>query len=135
LILFHTLVANCHHQSMLHSCYCSIHIARNTERLVGSQVARKGKQCLESLPPKQWRSAAWIDDDSFSSSSSSSSSSSKKRSMKNTINKHTLTLVSISRCHTVVTCDVVTRTSRLGDTTTDHTSVNDPSTVPSLVDP
>ena len=71
-----------------HSCHCSIHIARNTEKLAGKKVARfvhalsttfskrvstdllqkiedlspRAKEYLEEIPASQWRNTAWLDD-------------------------------------------------------------------------
>jgi hypothetical protein len=71
-----------------HACYCSIHIARNTERLIGKKVASyiyqlantfshreseeiltkieeksiQGRSYLEAIPNNQWRGTAWVDD-------------------------------------------------------------------------
>jgi hypothetical protein len=74
-----------------HSCFCSIHIARNCERLVGSKVAKyvhslsktfshreatelmrkveqiskKVRNYLEKTTANQWRSTSWLDDPSL----------------------------------------------------------------------
>jgi len=74
-----------------HSCFCAVHIARNTERHAGKKVANyvmqlsktfsrhqaaewlikigefspPGRQYLEEIIPSQWRSTAWLDDPSL----------------------------------------------------------------------
>ena len=71
-----------------HSSYCAIHIARNAESVAGKRLAKfvhplsktfshrlsadwlaqigkmsaKGRDYLEAIPEKQWRSTAWLDD-------------------------------------------------------------------------
>ncbi|MFN9961309.1 MAG: transposase, partial [bacterium] len=71
-----------------HSCFCSIHVARNVEKHCGKKVAtlvhdlsttfsslyscflmekinklsKKGKNYLEGIPSNQWRSTAWMED-------------------------------------------------------------------------
>ena len=71
-----------------HSCYCSIHIARNAEKICGKKVARlvhklsatfshlessnlmeqignstnRGRKYLEEILSNQWRSTSWLDD-------------------------------------------------------------------------
>jgi len=71
-----------------HSCFCSIHIARNAEKICGKKVAKRvhklsttfshlvssglmeeinkmstqGARYLQEIPPQQWRSTSWLDD-------------------------------------------------------------------------